>query len=153
MYIMEKAETATAYFGQGYACSQSVFLAFAAEFGLSTALASQVASGFGGGIGRTGSICGAVSGAIMAIGLKYGCPTAPDSAAKEMVYEQVRRFMQAFQEQHGSLDCNTLLCADISTAEGRAQARETGKFTHLCPLLVRDAVLIADAIIKAPQPD
>ena len=149
---MDKAETAAVYFGQGYACSQSVFLAFAADFGLSPALASQVASGFGGGIGRTGRLCGAVSGAIMAIGLKYGCPTAPDPAAKEMVYGKVRRVMNAFQEQHGSLDCNTLLCADISTAEGRAQARETGKFTALCPLLVRDAVLIADAMLNETEP-
>ena len=145
---MGKADQAASYFRQGYACSQSVLMAFAEQFGLAPELAERVASGFGGGIGRTGRTCGAVSGAVMVLGLAYAGNFATEgSAAKEQMYARVRQFFAEFQQLHGSLDCNTLLCVDIATAEGRSQAREQGKFSSLCPLLVGDAVRIVEKMI------
>lgn len=143
---MEKKERAAAYFQQGYACSQSVLMAFADDYGLASELAARIASGFGAGIGRTGRTCGAVSGAVMVIGLAYGS-ASPDRAAKEAAYERVQTFLADFQRLHGSLDCNSLICADMATPEGRDMARATGKFTELCPVLVADAARIAAQIL------
>jgi C_GCAxxG_C_C family probable redox protein len=147
--IMGKTEQAASYFRQGYACSQSVLLTFAEQLGLTHELAERIAGGFGGGMGRTGRTCGAVSGAVMALGLAFTGNFAGEgsAAAKEQMYARVRQFFDEFQNLHGSLDCNTLLCVDIATAERRSQAREQGKFSTLCPLLVGDAVRIVDAML------
>lgn len=147
---MDRADLAAAYFHQGYACSQSVLLAFAETFGLAPETAARIASGFGAGIGRTGRTCGAVSGAVMALGLAYGS-NIPDPAAKEAVYARVRVFLAEFQKLHESLDCNNLLCVDIATDEGRNQARAAGKFSELCPMLVCDAVRIVAQMLETKE--
>lgn len=151
---MGRADKAASYFQQGFACSQSVLLVFAEELGLSPVLAERIASGFGGGIGRTGQTCGAVSGAVMALGLAYGenFGSAGSAAAKDQMYARVRQFFAEFQALHGSLDCNALLCSDISTPEGRSQAREQGKFSAVCPLLVQDAVTICETMLAEALP-
>jgi C_GCAxxG_C_C family probable redox protein len=58
------AETAVTVFSQSYNCSQAVFSAFAAQYGLDKKTALKLASPFGGGMGLRGEICGAVSGAL-----------------------------------------------------------------------------------------
>jgi C_GCAxxG_C_C family probable redox protein len=152
---MEKANLASSYFSEGYACSQSVLLAFAEDLGLAPEQAIRIASGFGGGMGRTGQTCGAVSGAAMVLGLAFGGSVTGDrpaiAAAKEAANERVRQFFQAFSRLHGSLECNSLLCVDISTPEGRSQAREQGKFSTLCPALVADAARITQEILDEAE--
>jgi C_GCAxxG_C_C family probable redox protein len=145
---MEKADLASSYFRQGYACSQSVLLAFAEEYGLTPALAARIASGFGAGMGRTGRTCGAVSGALMVLGLEFGASGVPDACDKDNAYARARQFLDAFQQQHGTLDCNALLCVDIGTSEGLSEARAQGKFVELCPVLVGDAVRTAAQILS-----
>ena len=60
--IVSKAQS---YFDEGYACSQSVLLAFADQFDLDERTAKLISSTFGGGMGRLRQTCGAVTGGFM----------------------------------------------------------------------------------------
>lgn len=145
---MSKTDLARSYFDQGFACSQAVAAAFAAEFGLDAATMLRVGAAFGGGIARSGDTCGAVSGALMALGLKYGA-TQPDPAAKERAYEHAREFIARFQACNGAVDCRDLLGHDFATPEGRAAIKETKITRAICPGLVVNAVEILEEMLKA----
>jgi C_GCAxxG_C_C family probable redox protein len=138
------AESAVEIFGRGFNCAQSVFLAYASQFGLDEQIALKLASPFGGGLARRGEVCGAVSGALLALGAARG---ADEPAGKERIYRLSQEFMSLFEQKHASLLCRDLIDCDTSTPEGWQKARETGKFTTVCPILVRDAVEIVQALL------
>jgi C_GCAxxG_C_C family probable redox protein len=138
-------DRAVANYSQGFNCSQSVFSAFAEQFGLGKKTALKLASPFGGGMGRHGEVCGAVSGALLALGLARG---ADQPSGKEGVYQLTQEFMRRFEQKHGSLLCRTLLGSDISTPEGLQRAREAGKFSTICPMLVQDAAEIIGPFLE-----
>ena len=56
---MNKADRAEELFRKGYNCSQSVFVAFAEELGMSEEEAARMASPFGAGFGKLREVCGA----------------------------------------------------------------------------------------------
>ncbi len=149
---MNPTETASNSFEQGYACSQSVLLAFAQQFGLSPQLAARVAAPFGGGMARQGMTCGAVTGALMVLGLCYGSPAPDEKVAKEELYRRVQHFMQVFAHRQGALECKALLNCDISTPEGRAYALDQGLFKTRCPALVTEAVSILQEMVPTVLP-
>jgi C_GCAxxG_C_C family probable redox protein len=142
------AETAVHVFDQSFNCSQSVFSAFAARFGLDRQTALKLASPFGGGFSRQGEICGAVTGALLVLGLGRGADTP---AGKEGIYRLSQEFMRLFEQKHNSLLCRNLIDCDISTPEGWQKAKEAGKFTTTCPLLVRDAAEIIQNLLESPD--
>ena len=131
------AEIAGTVFSQNFNCSQSVFSAFATQFGLDTETALKLASPFGGGVARRGEICGAVTGALLALGLARG---AKAPAGKEEIYRLSQEFMRLFEEKHGTLLCRDLIACDLSTPTGLQAAREKRVFTTIFPVLVQDAV-------------
>ena len=139
------AESAVTIFGQSFNCSQSVFSAFAQQFGLAGKTALKLASPFGGGVARRGEICGAVTGALLALGLARGADTP---AGKEEIYRLSEEFMRRFEQKHGRLICRDLINCDISTPQGWQKAKETGIFSTVCPILVRDAAEIAQALLE-----
>jgi len=138
-------ELAATRFGQGYNCSQSVFSAFAPQFGIPDDLALRLASPFGGGVSRQGHICGAVIGALMALGAGRG---ADLPAKKEETYRLGQELLRAFERRHGTLLCRELIGFDLSTPEGWKQAKEKGVFKKICPGVVRDAVEIAQEFLN-----
>ncbi len=140
---MNHADTAAAFFSQGLSCSQAVFSAYAAEYGLDGEIASKIASGFGGGMGRMGQTCGAVTGAYMVIGLKYGAATG-DREAKEKTSRAIREFTDGFKARNGSAVCRDLLGCDISTTEGFEEMKRKGLHGTVCVKAVRDACEILD---------
>jgi len=144
---MDKKELAVDCFKRGYSCSQAVFSTFSQELGMEPEMALKTAGAFGGGMARMGETCGAVTGAFMALGLKHGKAHEGDDAAREKTYGLVHEFVTRFQASHGSIRCNTLLDCDMSTPEGRKQARDQKKFDELCPLLVHDAAEILEEIL------
>jgi C_GCAxxG_C_C family probable redox protein len=144
---MSKKTIALAQFDKGYACSQSIFSAFAEELGLDQELALKIAGPFGGGMGRKAETCGAVTGALMAIGLKYGAIDAADKETKEKVYELTREFLDRFEAHHGSSLCKELLGWDISTPAGHEAAKYRQLFSTLCPKYVADAAEIVEEIL------
>jgi C_GCAxxG_C_C family probable redox protein len=137
-------EAAVNRFRQNFNCAQSVLVAFAPQLGIHESQALKLASPFGGGVARRGQTCGAVTGALMAIGLAQGADTP---AGKEDAYRLGQEFLQRFESRHGSILCRELIDCDISTPEGRQQAREKGAFTTRCPLFVRDAAEIVQAML------
>ncbi len=146
---MNQEEQASGRFTDGYNCSQSVLLAFAAELNFDSAVAARVAAGFGGGMGRMGYTCGAVTGALIALGMRYGSSDQMDKTAKEKTYAQVQEFLRRFHGKYGSIDCRDLIEIDISSLEGQRQARKAGVFKTRCPLFVQEAVTILVDIMKA----
>jgi C_GCAxxG_C_C family probable redox protein len=139
------AETAVSVFGKSFNCSQSVFSAFSAQFGLAGRTALKLASPFGGGVARRGEICGALTGGLLALGLARGADTP---AGKQDIYHLSQEFMRRFEEKHRALLCRDLLDCDTSSPEGWQAAKQAGKFTSVCPILVRDAAEIVQALLE-----
>jgi C_GCAxxG_C_C family probable redox protein len=138
------AEIAVGLFGSKFNCAQSVFAAFAPQIGLEQSQALKLASPFGGGVARRGQVCGAVTGALMVLGLIQGADTP---AGKEEAYRLGEEFLQNFESRHKSILCRDLLGCDIHTPKGRQKAQGKDLFNSLCPLFVRSAAEIAQAML------
>jgi C_GCAxxG_C_C family probable redox protein len=144
---MTKADIARSCFGQGFSCSQAVFSAYAADYGMDQEAALRVAAAFGGGLARTGGPCGALSGALMVIGLQHGMVSVDAPQAKEHTYRVAQEFVERFRAANGAVDCRDLLGHDMSTPEGR-QAIKEGRLTKaICPELVQSATEILDEML------
>jgi len=146
---MNKVQQAQSMFLDGYLCSQSVLMTYAALLDLKPETAARIAAPFGGGVARRGETCGAVNGAFMVLGLKYGHTSADDLDSKEKTYHGVEQFISQFQERNGSIRCNDLLDCDISTPEGLQSAYDSQLFVTRCPKFVGDAMEILDQIMDA----
>lgn len=131
--MSDALRTANGRHARGFNCAQSIFSAFAEEFGISSDLALRLSAPFGGGMGRQGEACGALSGALMVLGLRYG-QDRPEG--KDEMYRIAREFIDHFKRRHGALRCRDLLGYDTSTPEGLQAAREKNVFAAVCPLLI-----------------
>ena len=138
-------ENAADIFSQKFNCSQSVFAAFAPQFGLEKETALKLASPFGGGVARRGEMCGAVTGALLVLGLARGVDVP---ARKEEMYELAQEFMRLFEEKHGTLLCRDLIDCDISTPAAYQSAVDKRVFITICPVLVRDAAGIVQTLLE-----
>ncbi len=114
--MMTHEEKAESLFRSGMNCSQAVFGAFAADFGVDESLAAKIACGLGGGVGREREVCGTVSGASLVFGLKYG-------EDKAVVYPYVQEFCRRFKAECGSIVCRELLAGVGATTGGAPEAR------------------------------
>ena len=136
---MSKVEKAEALFLSGLNCSQSVFCAFAEDFGMDLETAKKVSCGLGGGVGRMREVCGAVTGATLVLGMKHG----PD---KDAVYPVVQDFMAKFKAECGSVVCRELLAGTGATQGGKADARTSEYYQKRpCVELVKLAVSLLEA--------
>ena len=106
---MNKSDKAVEYFKTGYNCSQSVFLTYAGDFGLSDEMALKLASSFGGGMGRLREVCGAVTAMFAIAGLAKGYTSPNDDEAKAKHYELIQSLAEKFQSQHDTIICRELL--------------------------------------------
>ena len=135
-------------FEQEFACSQSVFAAFADPADIPRETALRVSAGFGGGLGRAGETCGAVTGAVMALGLRHcGVPAEADPQRKLEAYPPVREFLARFKARHGTILCRELLDCDLGTPDGLQRARELDLFKSRCPGFVRSAAEILEELL------
>jgi C_GCAxxG_C_C family probable redox protein len=134
-------------FNSGLNCSQASLLALSEEWGRQ--VDARIASCFGGGIGRTGAHCGILTGSLMALGLIAGTLDAGDKARKEAIYPLARRFMDAFRQIAGTLDCRDLVGTDPSTPEGQADiSRRNVKGAICVPLMEKTMALMAEFVEK-----
>lgn len=109
---MEKQEIisrACAFFDEGYACSQSVLLAFSNRFDLDEHTAKLISSTFGGGMGRLRQTCGAVTGGFMVLGLAFGNENPKDMETKLYAYRKVRELNHQVEHIYGTAVCKELL--------------------------------------------
>jgi C_GCAxxG_C_C family probable redox protein len=117
---MNREETinkATLYFDQGYACSQSVVLAFAEQYQMNEQTAKLISSTFGGGMGRLRQKCGAVTGGFMVLGLQYGNTDPKDMDTKLFAYKKVRELNQQVEAIYGTSNCAELLKKHATEAD------------------------------------
>jgi len=143
-----KVNDAEACFAKGFNCCQAVLSTYGVEFGIEEEKALKIASGFGAGIAYMGDICGAVTGAFMVLGLKYGRNKVEDEKAKEKTYELIQKFIRKFKTKNGSIKCNDLLGVDVGSTEGLKIAHDEGKFSTICPAMVRDSASIVERLLK-----
>jgi C_GCAxxG_C_C family probable redox protein len=134
-------------FKEGLSCSQAILSVYGADRGVSGELLAKLGTGFAGGMARMGLACGAFTGGVMALGLAYGQAAADDGEAKEKTFAFVQEFAERFRERHGALDCRGLLGYDLSTPEGRAAAKASGRVDTFCPTLVRSAAEILEELL------
>jgi len=109
MNRQEVINKAICYFDQGYACSQSVLLAFSEQFNLDETTAKLISSTFGGGMGRLREKCGALTGGFMVLGLKYGNTDPADMETKLSAYKKVRVLNQKVEAIYGTTVCKEIL--------------------------------------------
>jgi C_GCAxxG_C_C family probable redox protein len=140
-------QRAVALFKQGLSCSQAVFSAFCARYGVDETSARKLSCAFGGGMASSGAMCGAVTGAMMVIGLAHGRVVPEDVDAKNRTYALTRKFWDDFRAQHGSLVCREILGIDLGTPDGSKRAQEAGLFKDLCPRLIEDAARILEGLL------
>ena len=103
------SEKAANNFKSGYNCAQSVFLAFAEDFGFDKETALKLSSSFGGGMGRLREVCGAVSSMFAIAGLKHGYTSQNDDEAKAKHYELIQALAEKFKSKYGTIICRDLL--------------------------------------------
>lgn len=120
---------------------------FGQRFGLDRQTAVRLGRGMGMGLGL-GLTCGAVSGAVMVLGLAEGPALENDRDPRFRCYDRGAEFARRFAARHGSLSCADLMGVDMTTPEGRRQAREKGLFASICPGLVKSAAEILDDMLE-----
>lgn len=103
------SEKAVNNFKMGYNCAQSVFLAFAEDFGFDKDTALKLSSSFGAGMGRLREVCGAVSAMFAIAGLKHGYTTHTDDEIKAKHYELIQNLAEKFKNKYNSIICRELL--------------------------------------------
>ena len=96
-------------FLQGYNCSQSVFCAYADDYGIPFEQALRLSASFGGGIARMRETCGSVCAMAMLVGMEEGQTQPNDPQQKQKNYRIVQELAARFREQHGSIKCSELL--------------------------------------------
>ena len=145
---MKKQETinkSLTLFDEGYACSQSVLLAFSDQLKLDEITAKRISSTFGGGMGRLRQKCGAVTGGFMVIGLACGNTDPKDMTTKLAAYDKVQLFNRQFEAING-----TSICAEI-LAPYATEDEITQRLHHklICRKVVGDAAgLVYDLVEK-----
>jgi len=132
------------YFDEGYACSQSVLLAFSGQFNLDERTAKLISSTFGGGMGRLRQKCGAVTSGFMVLGLAYGNESASDMDNKLYAYKKVRELNRQVEEIHGSTNCNELLQKYAS----KEQIEERKHHQLICKQVVSDTTGLVYDLLK-----
>ncbi len=143
---MDKIETATSLFKEGFNCAQALLAAYSPELGLNREIALKIGSAFGGGIGRLGKTCGVVTGALMIIGLKYGMTDAKNKKSKMKTYEVVENFINKFKSRNNSITCRELLGFDMSSL--KTLSPDLSKIVmERCPKFLKDSAEIIDKIL------
>ena len=107
--MTQKDKLAREYFKSGYNCAQSVFLAYAQNYGIDKETALKLSSSFGGGMGRLREVCGAVSAMFMIAGLEFGYTEKNNDIAKARHYELIQNLANEFKKKNKSIICRELL--------------------------------------------
>lgn len=137
---------AEATFMKGYNCCQSVFSAFAPDFGLSEEFALKLSCSLGAGMGRMREVCGTVSAMSLIVSLCNGNTDPADTAAKTENYRTVRMLADIFRQKRGSIVCRELLGLRKDQKETARPNERTAAYyaSRPCAYIVRDAAVILE---------
>ena len=149
---MTKAERAKDLFLQGYNCAQATFGAFCEDYGLDFNVAMTLSAGLSGGIGRLRETRGAVTGATLAVSLAMGSFEVNNPDAKTRVYEEIRKVVEIFEGETGSIICADMLGVARRGDDANAEPRTPEYYKKRpCADLVYLAADAADKIITNLQ--
>ena len=146
-----KEQLAREYFTSGYNCAQSVFLAYAQDYGFDKNTALKLSSSFGGGMGRLREVCGAVSSMLMIAGLESGYTENNNDEIKAEHYKLVQNLAHEFKAQNGSIICRELLGLDGE--DNPIPSKRTAQYYHdrPCEEFVARACKILDKYLETKQ--
>ena len=144
---MNRIDEAARLFGQGYACSQAVLIAFSPLLDLDRSEALRIAAGFAAGM-RLGQTCGAATGAIMVLGMALCDDDCATREGRAGIASAVDTFPRRFHERVGASDCPDIMGIDVRSPEGRAAAQEQGLFVTRCLPAVRAAAEILEDMLE-----
>lgn len=146
---MSKADKAKELFLMGYNCAQATFGAFAEDYGLDLGVAMTLSAGLGGGIGRLRETCGAVTGATLAVSLAMGSFDLNNPNAKTEVYKEIRKVVEIFESETGSIICADMLGVARRGDDATAAPRTSEYYKKRpCAELVYLAASAAEKIIS-----
>lgn len=106
---MDRSVKALEYFKEGYACSQSLALAFYDLTSISFDEMKKLSLGLGAGLGRMRLTCGAVSSISLIIGLIFYDESLSIEENKINIYKIVQDLSNKFIEKYQTINCKTLL--------------------------------------------
>ena len=141
---MNSEENALRLFQEGYACSQSILIAFSEQAGIDRETAEKISAGFGGGMGRLRKTCGVLTGSFMVLGMKYGNTAPDDMESKLFTYTLIQELTARFKGKHGERDCGKLLLQRVS--EEQIKKREHHR--KICDEFVRDGARILAEMLE-----
>lgn len=147
MTKQESIEKVLALFDEGYACSQSIVLTFANEYGLDEKTAKLISSTFGGGMGRLRQKCGAVTGGFMVLGLAYGNTSPGDMETKLAAYKKVRELNQQVEDIYGTSNCFELLKKHANEAD----VAERKHHKIICRKVLEDTTALLYDMLNASE--
>jgi len=149
----ERVKQARKFFQNDYNCAQSVLKALLSDstIDIEPHELTNVVAGFGAGVAHQGLACGAVSGAIAAIGLIFGRELKDVEEHKETTYDIAEKFVQRFEEKHGTIICDELTGIKMKDRDLREKARQDGIYSNKCPAFVESAVRIALELTSNPD--
>ncbi len=132
-------------FKTGYNCAQSVFLAFAEDFGFDKNTALKLSSSFGGGMGRLREVCGAVSAMFAIAGLKYGYIEPDNDEIKGEHYARIQSLAEKFKAKHETIICRELLGLEDG-ADSPLPSKRTEQYyqERPCEFFIRTAAEILE---------
>ncbi len=150
--MTSKEQIARQNFRNGYNCAQSVFLAYAQDYGLDNETALKLSSSFGGGMGRLREVCGAVSSMFMIAGLEDGYTTNNDDEKKAQHYQLIQNLANEFKKKNGSIICRELLGLDEENSSPVPQKRTAQYYKERpCEEFVADACLILEKYLETKK--
>lgn len=147
--MSQRVQRAVELFESGFNCSQSVFAAFADEFGMDEETALKVSAGLGAGVGRSREVCGTVSAAAMLAGMKYGATDSKDTAGKKRCYEAVQQLIAEFKKKNPSIVCRELLGLGKTENTNPTPDKRTAEYykKRPCAELVKDSAEAVEKIL------
>lgn len=147
--MIQKDKLAREYFKSGYNCAQSVFLAYAQNYGIDKETALKLSSSFGGGMGRLREVCGAVSAMFMIAGLEYGYTEKNNDIAKARHYELIQNLANEFKKKNKSIICRELLGLEENVSSPVPSERTEQYYKERpCENLIGDACIILDKYLS-----
>ncbi|MBD5500590.1 MAG: diguanylate cyclase, partial [Lachnospiraceae bacterium] len=144
---MTHKEKANQLLKQQYHCSQSLFGAFADDFGLDLKTAFKISTCFGGGM-RQGGVCGCITASLLVLGMALGFYDSQDKELEIYGNKKTEEFIRLFTEKmEGAVNCRDILGKDISKPEDMAIIRSEKLILQKCPKAIDISIDILEDML------